>query len=130
VSHFQALTSVLRQLHWSTFSVLYASDAESTLLASALGTSACVPVARELSEAAPFARLDTRGVVVIAPSDQLMPAVRANAALDSPHALVLVALDAGAVPPLALMDNVTESVLLLQLAPPRPIANLDQQLQR
>lgn len=101
-------------------------------LAAALGATACVPQVRRLAAdaAAPLAGLSTRGVLVIGSSERLLQAVRANGALDSPHALVLVALEAGVVPPLALLDSLSEAAVLLQLAPNRPVANLEQQLSK
>jgi len=105
-------------------------ESEAVHLASALGATACVPQVRRLTaeEAAPLAQLPTRGVLVIGSTEHLMQAVRANGALDSPHALVLVALEAGVVPPLALLDSMSEAAVLLQLAPNLPVANLNQHL--
>lgn len=105
-------------------------EPEAVHLASALGATACVPQVRRLvaNDAAPMTKLLTRGVLVIGSTEHLLQAVRANGALDSPHALVLVAMEAGVVPPLALLDSLSEASVLLQLAPNRPVANLNQHL--
>ncbi|CAB3361695.1 Hypothetical predicted protein [Cloeon dipterum] len=131
----KALTSSLRHLHWSHFTLLHSEDVESSLLASSLSSTPglCVPSVRQLQMASLPTALDgvpTRGVLVVGTPDHLLQVLQANARLDVPHVLLLVTLDAGLLPPLALMDSLPDTAAVLQLAPDRPIDKLQYHLEK
>ncbi|XP_065349546.1 uncharacterized protein LOC135945652 isoform X2 [Cloeon dipterum] len=134
----KALTSSLRHLHWSHFTLLHSDDVESSLLASSLSSTPglCVPSVRLLqtpltaSLSTALDRVPTRGVLVVGTPDHLLQVLQANARLDVPHVLLLVTLDAGLLPPLALMDSLPDTAAVLQLAPDRPIDKLQYHLEK
>ncbi|XP_059468691.1 uncharacterized protein LOC132192651 isoform X2 [Neocloeon triangulifer] len=134
----KTLSITLRHLRWSTFSLLHSEDVESSQLASTLSSTPglCVQSVRQIfspmraAQPSALSDLPTRGVLVVGPPAQLIEVVQANNKLDSPHILLLVALEAGVLPPLTLIDNLAETALVLQLAPNRPLDKLQYQLEK